>query len=154
MSKALVPALLIALSTVVVTGKAGTLSASSGALSAPGCSVFADVPHAEPPAVMVAAAGRFRCDSPGGDITMRVSLQRRSSPGSWTTLAVRQFTASGADTTRRRSEAQRTRTVRAPCGPGTYRTLVTATVAGDRTRAEVQRPGRTVTDPCAPGRVA
>ena len=89
------------------------------------CSMIADAPHRDASGDKMVATARYRCDKPGAQIGMIVSLQKQDANGQWATVTSQQFNANGADTTRDRDEVQRTRTVTAACADGTYRTTAT-----------------------------
>jgi hypothetical protein len=112
------------------------------------CTIMADPPGRAGTAVQ--GNGRFRCDAPGpGSLTMTVSLERRGTAGAWAAVASQQFTAAGVDTTRTRTEKQRTRGVAVPCAAGTYRVVSQASwVSGGGTRKAFTMTGPSVSDPC------
>jgi hypothetical protein len=113
------------------------------------CTILADPVRRDSAGKRVVAPGRYRCDRPGADtLTMTVALQKLGADGStWTNVAVQQFSAKGASTTRDLTEAQRTREVSAPCAAGTYRTAVSATRTSQTTKQyATQSPSRT--NPC------
>jgi hypothetical protein len=96
----------------------------------------------------IVASVHFRCDKPGPDtLTLTVALQQKVN-GQWVTLVSREFTAGGADTTRARSEADRVRSVVAPCAPGVYRTDVTGTGTSHGKTTPYTMHGMSITNPC------
>ena len=57
--------------------------------------------------------------------------------------------ATGVDTTKKRSERDRTALATAACAPGTYRTFVGGTVSNDERSYLVEAASDPVTVPCA-----
>jgi len=157
--KSILPAFIIVLFAVVVTGRAGNGPEEGGGTSAnaavavtlSACSVQSDRPSFNRGAATIVARGSWRCDSPGAvGMWVNVFLQRQDAGGAWNTVVFRGFTAAGATTTRRgSSDAQRTREVSGGCAPGTYRTLVTAgyTYRGQAER-QLHEESATVVNPC------
>jgi hypothetical protein len=89
------------------------------------CTILADPPTKD--GKQIAAHGRFRCDGNGADtITIKVSLQKQASNGSWKTLTSGTFVAHGTATSRSKSESQRTRTVLGACSKGHFRSVIHA----------------------------
>jgi hypothetical protein len=94
------------------------------------------------------APAHFRCDKPGLDtLTLTVALQQRTN-GQWVTVVSKPFTASGADTTRDRSEASRARQVIAPCAKGVYRSQIDGTGISHGARTRYTMHGPAATNPC------
>jgi hypothetical protein len=112
------------------------------------CTILADPVRHDSAGKRIVAPGRFRCDRPGADaLTMTVALQKLGAGGAWANVAVQQFSARGASTTRDLTEAQRTREVSAPCAAGMYRTAVSATRTSQTTKQyAMQSPSRN--NPC------
>jgi len=112
------------------------------------CTIIADPPvHS---GKVINAPGRFRCDDTGADsITMTVSVQKRDAKGAWHTIASKTFVAHGDDTTRQRSESQRTRTVSVACATGWFRTSLHAVEASGDAKRIVDSQSVAVPSPCS-----
>jgi hypothetical protein len=113
------------------------------------CTVMAEAPTAGPQGKSIRGAAWFECERPGPDaLTLTVAVQRGDANGQWHTVASGQFAAQGAQTTRDRPRAERTRAVTAPCAAGTYRTSVSSvtTLGGRRRPYDIGSPR--VKDPC------
>jgi hypothetical protein len=137
---AIIPAFVIVLFAVLVTGTRGdgstepqrsttTTEQRNGpdifGTNGVYCTLIAESPRRDTSGDRIAASGRFRCDRPGADqLGILVTLQRQGADGKWVNVTNGRFTAAGADTTRDRAEDQRSRTVTAPCTDGNYRTVV------------------------------
>lgn len=112
-------------------GGEGTGSDRGGRLGAR-CTVFADPPALDE-AGGVTATGRYRCDEADGGVDTTVYLQLSDGNGGWANVDREPMAATGADTTRKRAERDRTVWASGPCTAGTYRTFVRGTVSnGDR----------------------
>lgn len=149
-------AILILLFAIVVTGTerdgsssgtAATTGGSGGGSDGGGSGIFSGgvscaltpiAPRRDAGSGQLVAGGRYRCDNPGAQVAMTVTLQKQAAGGQWTTVASQRFNASGANTTRRTSEEARTHSVTAACGTGTFRTLV------EGVSASTNRDGRNV----------
>ena len=125
----------------------GPLTTTTGGKGLPYCDVFADPPVAA--SGKIDAPGRFRCDNAGANtILITVSLQRQGTGGAWSTVATQTFVAHDADTSRDRSEAQRTRDVSIDCATGQFRTLVHAVETSNGSRKTFDDLSVTVPSPC------
>jgi len=142
-------AFVIVLSAIVVTGTQRDSPASpepqrsrdtllSEILGANGvyCFLTPDSPHRDAGGQNMVSTARFRCDKPGAQVGMVVSLQRQGANGEWATIATQQFNATGLDTTSDRDGNQRARSVTAACADGTYRTLVEGSSASQNKNGE------------------
>ncbi len=126
----------------------GALSAATGGKDFTYCDIFADPPAAA--SHKIDAPGRFRCDGAGAStILITVSLQKQGAHGAWSTLATKTFVAHDADTSRERTEAQRTRDVSIGCATGEFRTLVHAVETSGGTRKTFDEASVTVPSPCS-----
>lgn len=126
----------------------GPLSATAGGKGLIYCDVFADPPVAA--SHKIDAPGRFRCDDAGANtILITVSLQKQGAGGAWSTVATQTFVAHDLDTSRERSEAQRTRTVSTGCAAGEFRTLVHAVETSNGARKTYDDRSVTVPSPCS-----
>lgn len=112
------------------------------------CEIIADPPVAA--SHKIDAPGRFRCDGGGAStILITVSLQKQGASGAWSTLATQAFVAHDQDTSRARSEAQRTRDVSIDCATGQFRTLVHAVETSGGARMTYDVHSVTVPSPCS-----
>jgi hypothetical protein len=161
--KAILPALVIVLFASLVTGRAGsqrTGSPETPAASRPvtvqrpnwlidsSCTVMPDPPVRDRSTERILGPAHYRCDRPGADIDVTVYLQKRAANGSWSTVDSRPVAAHGADTTRDRSEAQRTQSTAAPCADGVYRTFLRGTLTIQGRTQSVERDSGSTTNPC------
>lgn len=111
------------------------------------CTVMADAPH--PSDSKITAPGRYRCDGGGADtITMTVTLQKRGTTGDWASVIAQTFVAHGDNTSRKRTEGTRTKTVRADCADGNYRTLVHAVEVSQGNTHTYDMHSVTISNPC------
>jgi hypothetical protein len=96
----------------------------------------------------IVAPAHFRCDSPGLDsLVLTVALQQKVND-QWVTVVSQQFTASGAGTTRARTEAERVRQVVAPCAKGTYRTFLDGVALSHTVATKYSMHGPSTNNPC------
>jgi hypothetical protein len=112
------------------------------------CTVVAEAPTRDQRNNRITGASSYRCDRPGADVEYTVYLQRRGAGTIWTTIDSRPVAASGGDTTRDRSERQRTIAVAGACVDGTYRTFLRGTVGVDGVSTAVEAASPEATDPC------
>jgi hypothetical protein len=105
----------------------------------PYCDVIAEAPDYNRTAKNITGAGHFTCDRPGAQLSVTVTLQHQT-PAGWVQVAGQQFSVAGAETTRDRTRAQRTRQISAACGPGAYRVFVTWQRADANAPQEVPGP--------------
>jgi hypothetical protein len=127
-------------------GDEGTGSDRGGRLGAR-CTVFADSPALNA-AGAVTATGRYRCDEADGGVDTTVYLQLGDGKGGWTNIDRQPMAASGADTTRKRAERDRTVRTSGPCTAGTYRTFVRGTVSNGERGEEVEAVSKPVDLSC------
>lgn len=111
------------------------------------CTVFADVPTMRDGQLI--GPGRFRCAKANGGVDVTVSLQINEGNGRWVSVEQEPMGATGVDTTKKRSERERTTFAAADCRPGTYRTFVGGTVSNDNKSFRVEAVSHRVTVPCA-----
>lgn len=111
------------------------------------CTVFADVPTMRDGQLI--GPGRFRCAKENGGVDVTVSLQIDEGKGRWVSVKQHPMGATGVDTTKKRSERERTAFAAADCRPGTYRTFVGGTVSNDDRSFRVEAVSDQVTVPCA-----
>ncbi|GAA1029534.1 hypothetical protein GCM10009557_18340 [Virgisporangium ochraceum] len=111
------------------------------------CTVFADVPTMRDGQLIGPA--RFRCAKENGGVDVTVSLQIDEGKGRWVSVEQTPMGATGVDTTKKRSERERTAFATADCRPGTYRTFVGGTVSNDERSFRVEAVSDRVTVPCA-----
>jgi hypothetical protein len=130
------------------TAGRGTHSDDGGALGSR-CTVFADVPTVR--AGQLVGPGRYRCAKANGGVDVTVSLQIDQGGGRWVSVEQKPMGASGADTTKKRPEKERTAMAAAPCTPGRYRTFVGGTVSNGETSFRVEVGSDAVTIPCVSG---
>lgn len=148
------------LALAVLVGPVAGCDPTSGGSASPSrppravyCTVMADVIRHESVGKNgvgdhIVAPAHFRCDRPGLDsLTLTVALQQRVN-GQWVTVVSQQFTASGADTTRDRSEANRVRQVIAPCAKGVYRSQLDGVGMSHGVKTKYSMHGPPSTDPC------
>ncbi len=128
------------------TAGRGTGTDDGGALGTR-CTVFADVPTMRDGKLI--GPGRYRCAKANGGVDVTVSLQIELDKGRWISVKQIPMGATGADTTKKRPERDRTAFAVADCTPGTYRTFVGGTVSNDDPRFRVQPRSDRVTVPCA-----
>jgi hypothetical protein len=110
------------------------------------CTVYADVPTVRDG--QVSGPGRYRCAKSNGAVDVTLSLQIDSG-GQWVSVKQRPMGGTGADTTKKRPERDRTAFATARCVPGTYRTFVGGTVGNDERSYHVDAASARVTIPCA-----
>ncbi len=126
----------------------GPLSATTGGKGLTYCEVIADPPVAA--SHKIDAPGRFRCDGGGAStILITVSLQKQGAGGAWSTVATQAFVAHDLDTSRSRSESQRTRDVSIDCATGQFRTLVHAVETSNGASKTFDDHSVTVPSPCS-----
>lgn len=165
--KALLPALVIVLLVGFITGArrgrssngperpAGADGSPAASASRPdrvfdsSCTLTPDPPVRDRSADQILGTVHYRCDRPGGDVDASVYLQKRAPNGTWSTVDSRLIAARGPDTTRDRSDRQRTRTATAPCADGVYRTFVRGTVTVRGKAQPVEKESGRATNPCA-----
>jgi hypothetical protein len=111
------------------------------------CTVFADVPTMRDGKLI--GPGRFRCAEANGGVDVVVSLQIDEGKGRWVSVEQHPMGATGVDTTKKRSERERTAFAAADCRPGTYRTFVGGTVSSGDKSFRVEAVSDQVTVPCA-----
>jgi hypothetical protein len=128
------------------TAGRGTHSAEGGALGTR-CTVFADVPTMRDGKLV--GPGRYRCAKANGGVDVTVTLQIDTGRQRWDSVDRRPMGATGVDTTRKRSERDRTVLATADCKPGRYRTFVGGTVSNDDKSFHVEAASDPVTIPCA-----
>jgi hypothetical protein len=128
------------------TGGKGTGTASGGS---PGkrCTVFADVPVEDGNGRLLGPA-RYRCGKADGGVDASVFLQVSTGKDRWANLDSQPVAATGADTTRDRSEKARTVLATGPCAPGTYRTFVRGTVSNGDRAYPVEAASEPAVNPC------
>jgi hypothetical protein len=129
------------------TAGRGTNSDAGGPRSSR-CTVYADVPTARDG--QVAGPGRYLCAKANGAVDVTVSLQIDTGGGRWISVKQQPMGGTGVDTTKKRSERDRTEYATAPCAPGRYRTFVGGTVGDDERGYHVETASDPVTIPCAP----
>jgi hypothetical protein len=87
------------------------------------CTIVADPPQKD--GGRIDAPGHFTCDGKGASsITITITLEKQTSKGGWTKLTSGTFVAHGNDTTRSKSQSQRTRHVSSACSTGKFRSVV------------------------------
>lgn len=128
------------------TAGRGTGTDDGGALGTR-CTVFADVPTVRDGKLVGPA--RYRCAKANGGVDVTVSLQVDSGRGKWVSVKQQPMAATGAATTGKRPERDRTAFATADCRPGTYRTFVGGTVSNDDRSFRVEAASDRVTIPCA-----
>jgi hypothetical protein len=112
------------------------------------CTVMADPVHPDKARETLIAPVHFRCDQPGpGTLRLAVGLQHKVGRV-WVTVTAEEFTARGIETTRKRSEETRVRTVTAPCADGVYRSIVQALAQTGPLETRYEMNGVAVTNPC------
>jgi hypothetical protein len=116
------------------------------------CTVIADPPARDRGAERILGPAHYRCDRPGAGVEFTVFLQQRAANGAWTSVDSRPVAASGAATTRDRSEQQRTHWAGAPCADGTYRTFLRGSITIDGRTSAIEDTSWTVTNPCRSAR--
>jgi hypothetical protein len=164
--KAIVPTLVIVMIAAVVAGRTvdggdaggdGAGSAAGGSAERPRwfggsrCTVLADPPSRDRSTNRISGAAHYRCDRPGGDVELTVYLQRRDDNRTWATVDSRLVAASGKDTTRQRSDRERTVSASGVCVEGVYRTFVRGTVTIESRGSPVEHASKAVTNPCVSG---
>lgn len=113
----------LALPTTVLTGCHAAIQVPRSDMEY--CEIIADPPVKA--GSVISAPAHYTCDGKGADtITMTVTLQRKSSNGTWKKLTAKTFVAHGVNTTRARTIGTRTHTVSAACANGQFRTLMHA----------------------------
>jgi hypothetical protein len=127
------------------TAGKGTGTDDGGALGSR-CTVFADVPTMRDGHLV--GPGRYRCAKANGGVDVTLSLQI-DDRGKWVSVEQQPMGANGVDTTRKRSERDRTAFVATDCKPGTYRTFVGGAVSNDDQSFLVETHSDPVTVPCA-----
>jgi hypothetical protein len=128
------------------SGGEGTGSDRGGSRGAR-CTVFADSPALDRSGA-VTATGRYRCDEADGGVDTTVYLQLGDGKGGWTNIDRQPMVASGADTTRKRAERDRTVRASGPCTAGTYRTFVGGTVSSGERGEKVEAESKPVDLAC------
>jgi hypothetical protein len=110
------------------------------------CTVYADVPTMRDGKLIGPA--RYKCAKANGGVDVTVSLQIEATPGKWISVEQQPMGATGVDTTKKRSERERTAFATTDCQPGTYRTFVGGTVSNDDKSFRVEAASQKVTMPC------
>jgi hypothetical protein len=127
-------------------GGKGTGSKSEGRPGAK-CTIFADAPALDGGGTVTATA-RYRCAKADGGVDATVYLQLKGTKEAWANVDRQPVGATGADTTRKRSERERTVRASAPCTSGVYRTFVRGTVSNGERAYGVEAISKPVTLAC------